>query len=228
MTQAFLQIDVLLDRKEGRDEIAELTKEASKDPTKRAEIYESDEESGPNGRGCTANVMLIVNKKMYVANAGDSRAILIYTDGRVEEMSFDHKPDLEIERNRICKAGGSVFNGRVDGNLNLSRALGDLNYKDRRDLSPQEQKITAFPDVKEFPLTGDVYGVVMGCDGVYERKTSKEIGEFVLKESKANPDAPLSKTIEKLLDVLISPDYSQTAGAGCDNMTCIFIKFKHR
>jgi len=44
-------------------------------------------------------------------------------------MSIDHKPDLIEENNRISKAGGFVIEGRVNGNLNLSRALGDLEYK---------------------------------------------------------------------------------------------------
>ena len=217
----------MLDKKEGRDEIAEITKATSKDPAKRPEMFEAEEESGPDGKGCTANVVLIIKKKIYVSNAGDSRAILIMTDGRVIELSADHKPDLERERTRITKAGGSVFNGRVDGNLNLSRALGDLGYKDRKDLKPEEQKITAYPDVTEYPITGDMYGIVMGCDGVYERKTSAEIGTWMLKETKDAPGARLSAAVEKLLDELISPDYVQTAGAGCDNMSCIFIKFKH-
>ena len=44
-------------------------------------------------------------------------------------MSEDHKPELEIEHNRITQAGGEVWEGRVNGNLNLSRAIGDLEYK---------------------------------------------------------------------------------------------------
>ena len=44
-------------------------------------------------------------------------------------MSKDHKPDDKIELDRIRRAGGEVSFGRVNGNLNLSRALGDLEYK---------------------------------------------------------------------------------------------------
>ena len=43
--------------------------------------------------------------------------------------SEDHKPDNELEKKRITRAGGFVTDGRVNGNLNLSRALGDLEYK---------------------------------------------------------------------------------------------------
>jgi len=44
-------------------------------------------------------------------------------------MSKDHKPDDELERQRITDAGGFVSDGRVNANLNLSRAIGDLEYK---------------------------------------------------------------------------------------------------
>ena len=44
-------------------------------------------------------------------------------------MSEDHKPDNENEKARITKAGGEVWEGRVNGTLNLSRAIGDLEYK---------------------------------------------------------------------------------------------------
>lgn len=41
-------------------------------------------------------------------------------------LSRDHKPDLEAERDRISKAGGFVIAGRVNGSLNLARAIGYL------------------------------------------------------------------------------------------------------
>jgi len=68
-------------------------------------------------------------------------------------MSIDHKPDLIEENNRISKAGGFVIEGRVNGNLNLSRALGDLEYKKVKNLPPHEQLISAFPDIKSHTLT---------------------------------------------------------------------------
>ena len=53
-------------------------------------------------------------------------------------MSIDHKPDLENERLRVTKAGGFISEGRINGNLNLSRALGDLEYKKNTQLKVDE------------------------------------------------------------------------------------------
>lgn len=44
-------------------------------------------------------------------------------------MSIDHKPDDPVELKRIKAGGGFVAEGRVNGNLNLSRAMGDFEYK---------------------------------------------------------------------------------------------------
>jgi len=52
-------------------------------------------------------------------------------------LSEDHKPESEIEKKRIEKAGGVIMNGRVNGGLNLTRALGDLDYKTTENISYQ-------------------------------------------------------------------------------------------
>ena len=125
--------------------------------------------------GCTSNVVYIdkENKKIYVANAGDSRCVLSKNKKAVE-MSVDHKPNDDVERNRIEKAGSEVTGeGRVDGNLNLSRSLGDLKYKHRENLTPEEQAITANPDTYVFDLTDDIDFILMGCDGIWEKHSNE-------------------------------------------------------
>ena len=64
------------------------------------------------------------DKQLLVANVGDSRCVLCRS-GVALDMSIDHKPDDDKELNRIENAGGKVTGeGRVNGGLNLSRALG--------------------------------------------------------------------------------------------------------
>jgi serine/threonine protein phosphatase PrpC len=118
--------------------------------------------------GCTANVLLIDNlKKLYIANAGDSRCVL-GRGGKAVPLSFDHKPDDEVELKRIEKAGSVVTEGRVDGNLNLSRSLGDLKYKTNKSLKPEEWPITANPDIMAVDLQPEDDFIIMGCDGIWE------------------------------------------------------------
>lgn len=56
-----------------------------------------NKENGPNYEedshaGCTANVCLITPDFVYVANAGDSRAVGCTSKGETKELSKDHKP----------------------------------------------------------------------------------------------------------------------------------------
>lgn len=84
------------------------------------------------GCGCTANSAIITEDTIYVANSGDSRSVAGRVNGKkieAVEMSIDHKPELLEEKKRIEKAGGFVEENRVKGILNLSRSLGDLEYK---------------------------------------------------------------------------------------------------
>ena len=46
----------------------------------------------------------------YVANLGDSRAVLSADRGRkIIPLSEDHKPSEEFEKNRILAAGGKIY-----------------------------------------------------------------------------------------------------------------------
>jgi len=61
---------------------------------------------------------------------------------------------LQGELARIEAVGGFVNDaGRVNGNLNLSRSIGDLKYKQSKEAPPSAQMITAEPDVRTFTIT---------------------------------------------------------------------------
>jgi protein phosphatase 1G len=113
----------------------------------------------PIHAGATAIVAVITDRTLTVANAGDSRAVLCRSGGVTIALSFDHKPMQITEMSRIRNAGGFVNAfGRVNGNLNLSRSIGDLKYKQVPGLSPAQQMITAEPDILEY-----VYWFVKQC-----------------------------------------------------------------
>lgn len=72
-----------------------------------------------NGRvsdrsGSWAIVLIVIDNKAYVSNVGDSRAILSAENGQIiYKLSRDHKPNDIIEKERIEKNGGSVYQSQI-------------------------------------------------------------------------------------------------------------------
>lgn len=165
--------------------------------------------------GCTASVGIISSKTIYVGNAGDSRTVL-GIKGRAKPLSFDHKPQNEGEKARICAAGGFVDFGRVNGNLALSRALGDFEFKKTPELSPEQQIVTAFPDVTTHEITDDDEFLVVACDGIWDCQSSQSVIEFVRRGVAEKQE--LEKICENMMDNCLASS-SETGGVGCDNMT---------
>ena len=177
--------------------------------------------------GCTACVMGFdeTKQKLFFANAGDSRVVLC-KKGKAEAKSEDHKPEMESEKMRIYKAEGWISDGRVKGNLNLTRGFGDLEYKQNKKLKPEEQIITANPDIKVVDFTADLDFAIIGCDGIWDCLQNQEACDFVSKKLKENPKIKISKIVEEMLDNIVAKDLFNESGVGCDNMTCIVIVFK--
>lgn len=78
--------------------------------------------------GSTGTTALIIGNRLYCANVGDSRTVLC-RDGKAIPLSTDHKPSREDEAMRIKAAGGFIINKRVMGELAVSRAFGDCEFK---------------------------------------------------------------------------------------------------
>lgn len=53
----------------------------------------------------------------------------------------------------------------MNGNLALSRAIGDFEFKKSADLPPEQQIVTAFPDVTIHEIGEDDEFLVIACDG---------------------------------------------------------------
>lgn len=169
--------------------------------------------------GCTACVSLIAGNKIFVANAGDSRGVL-GIKGRAKPLSQDHKPQLENEKNRITAAGGFVDFGRVNGNLALSRAIGDFEFKKSAELSPENQIVTAYPDVEQHDITDEDEFLVLACDGIWDCQSSQAVVEFVRRGIAAKQE--LDKICENMMDNCLASN-SETGGVGCDNMTMTIV-----
>ncbi|KAG2648967.1 probable protein phosphatase 2C 11 isoform X2 [Panicum virgatum] len=171
--------------------------------------------------GSTACVALIRNNQLIVANAGDSRCV-ISRAGQAYNLSRDHKPELAAERERIMKAGGFIHMGRVNGSLNLSRAIGDVEFKQNKFLPPEKQIVTANPDINVVELCDEDDFVVVACDGIWDCMSSQQLVNFI--HEHINKESSLSAVCEKVLDRCLAP--STITGEGCDNMTMILVQFK--
>lgn len=175
----------------------------------------------PIHAGCTAVCAVIVGTTLTVANAGDSRVVLCRKQGYTEAMSFDHKPMSDIESKRISEAGGFVNQfGRVNGNLNLSRSIGDLKYKQVPNITPAKQMITAEPDIKSVTLNDEDEFVILACDGIWDCLTNEEAVKYVL--DRIDTKTPTEIGAE-MLNEIISIDPRETQGIGGDNMTVMIV-----
>ncbi|GLE00248.1 hypothetical protein PINS_up008975 [Pythium insidiosum] len=139
--------------------------------------------------GTTAVVVLTRGDQLYVAHAGDSRAILVHSSGKVTPLTSDHKPNRPDERRRVHELGGSVvFWGvwRVEGILAVSRAIGD------RMLKPF---VVAEPEVKELTRTAQDQYLIVASDGVWDTVSNEDAAELVMKHD--DPQAAAKHLMEE-------------------------------
>lgn len=90
--------------------------------------------------------------------------------------------------------------------MNLSRSLGDLEYKQNKKLTAEDQMITANPEIYVENLTPDCEFVILACDGVWDCLTNQEICDIVSNRLKKEPNIKLSKIIEDILDSILATD----------------------
>jgi protein phosphatase 1G len=114
---------------------------------------------------------------------------------------------------------------RVNGNLNLSRAIGDLKYKSNSALPAKDQIITAQPDVRRFTLQPEDTFFVLACDGVWDVLTNQECVDFIA--DKLAKGVPPADAACALLDRCLATDPKSARGVGCDNMTAIVVQLSH-
>ncbi|XP_051136224.1 probable protein phosphatase 2C 21 isoform X1 [Andrographis paniculata] len=234
--KAFLRMDEMMCGKNGQKELALLKGKMDQSSSDAQNALGTDEHNelmlqwpseegthsdykGPSA-GSTACVAIIRNNSLLVANAGDSRCVMS-RNGKAHELSKDHKPELAVEKKRILEAGGYVQYGRVNGSLNLARAIGDMELKQNKSLPAEKQIVTANPDIVTVELEEDDEFIIIACDGIWDCMTSQEAISFVREQLKT--EKKLSVVCERVLDKCLAPTSGQE---GCDNMTMILVQFK--
>ncbi|XP_059317833.1 probable protein phosphatase 2C 49 [Lycium ferocissimum] len=163
--------------------------------------------------GTTAITALVLGRHLVVANAGDCRAVLC-KKGVAVQLSQDHRPTCLMERQRVEKLGGIIEYGCLNGDLAITRALGDWYMKlPFGSASP----LTAEPEVKQTLLTEDDEFMILGCDGIWDVMSNQEAVNVVRHELRLHND-PQQSARELVNQALCKDDTD-------DNLTAIVVCF---
>lgn len=159
--------------------------------------------------GSTAVIMLKNNKTIWVANIGDSRAIMNDAHKAVA-LTKDHKPDDDDEYQRISRYGGKVtkaFHGdvyRVNGVLAVSRAIGDVG------LSPH---VTWKPDITVHHIHSLNHYVFIATDGIWDVLSNNEVVDIINTKAMDNSWQDIGNTLIEIARIRRS----------ADNISCMLI-----
>jgi len=133
----------------------------------------------PMKRGCSGSTVVAALfdgvRSVTIANVGDSRCVLC-RKGRAIGLSTDHKPIRPDETARIVDAGGFVFMKRVMGQLAVSRAMGDANFK-----KDSCKVVVPEPDFYEVVLSAEDQFILLACDGLFDVMDNQTAVDYVLK-----------------------------------------------
>eukprot|EP00929_Paragymnodinium_shiwhaense_P087067 TRINITY_DN47376_c0_g2_i2.p1 TRINITY_DN47376_c0_g2~~TRINITY_DN47376_c0_g2_i2.p1 ORF type:complete len:462 (+),score=140.73 TRINITY_DN47376_c0_g2_i2:74-1459(+) len=225
LANALGRMDELLRLPSAAKELRELT------------IAGNEPKDSADSTGTTSVTCVVRGDELLVANIGDSRAVLC-RGGKAVMLTEDHKPNVAREKERIHAAGGFVqeealpggrgMDYRVNGNLNLSRAIGDLKFKADRFRPQDEQLISAAPDTlsRKIEAKEDEF-ILMGCDGLWECMTVQAAVDFVRRRlPPVGTPRGLAPVLEQLLDACCADTPTQRGGLGCDNITALLIRFE--
>ena len=121
-------------------------------------------------QGTTVAIAVVVEDKLYAANVGDSRVVLVDGDGVARRLSYDHKVSDQTEYERIVQRGGCIINGRVGGSLELSRTVGDGAYAGMISCEAYIVEVDYRPEQK----------LILGCDGIWNVLSDQEAADIFM------------------------------------------------
>ncbi|XP_059629002.1 protein phosphatase 2C 57 [Cornus florida] len=176
----------------------------------RLELSKEEDESGS-----TATAVFIRNDMLIISHVGDSSVVLSQS-GKAEILTNPHRPygsnkvSLQ-EIRRIREAGGWIVNGRICGDISVSRAFGDMRFKTKKiemlEKGVKEGRwtekfisriqfngdlVTASPDVYQVALGSDAEFALLASDGLWDYMSSSGVVDFVRNQLRQHGDAQLA------------------------------------
>merc|ERR1719152_304493 len=104
----------------------------------------------------------------------------------MDQLTEDHSPNSEVERRRLDNLGVEVSSdGYLHGRICVSRAFGDWAW-DVQDKCPG---VICEPEVQVVPLTDETEFLLLACDGIFEKMSSKDAGQVVRRRLRATGSA---------------------------------------
>lgn len=156
---------------------------------------DEDIKNQPNveNQGSTGTIIHIIREKnnrlfIFNANVGDSRASLISAK-KIIRLSQDHRTDDKDERKRVISEGGLIMNGRVNGELMLTRSFGDFDFKPNKknvkyinsDIIRFRRGVICEPFVTQIEIDQSISNqfLFLASDGVWDVISEEEIQQLI-------------------------------------------------
>ena len=127
--------------------------------------------------GACCTVIYIKGTRLFSANIGDCMAVLSKNNGDFQQLTKLHIPSKREEYERIRISGGYVNNGKLDGVVDVSRAVGFF------DLLPH---IHASPDIFVVSLTKADEMLIVATHNLWDYM-SYEVACDIARENISNP-----------------------------------------
>lgn len=155
--------------------------------------------------GTAAADFFIKDGRVFVANSGDARAIIV-SQGGIRQLTIDHRLDDENEKERVLSMGAAIsYPYVVRGNQGLmtTRSLGDEHFK--------PVGVIALPSLNEYLISRDDFIMISACDGLWDFMSNEDTATL----ARRNP-VPAKLAADLKEEVLVSR-------SGTDNLTIITV-----
>ncbi|CAN6709339.1 unnamed protein product [Malus baccata var. baccata] len=159
--------------------------------------------------GSTATLMFVGNDTLVISHVQSC-------SGKAEVLTHPHRPygsnkaSLQ-EIKRIREAGGWISNGRICGDIAVSRAFGDMRFKTKKNEMVKKgvekgrwtekfasrvqfsgDLVTASPDVFQVTFGTDSEFVLLASDGLWDYINSSDAVTFVRNQLREHGDVQLA------------------------------------